>query len=75
MIAFFAGLFLGGIIGMIFLSLCMIAKSSERLHGRIVPVQDRGNPVAKRPGGHSDPDQRREWNRLNGTEMPADLQP
>jgi hypothetical protein len=75
MIVFFTGLFLGGIIGMIFLSLCMIAKSSERLYGRIVSVQDRGNPVVKRPGGHSGPDQRRGWNRLNGPELPTDLQP
>jgi len=49
MAVFVAGIFLGGVIGMIFLSMCVIAKSSDRNHGKMFTVERRGDPVMKRP--------------------------
>ncbi len=47
MVIFFTGVFLGGVIGMIFLSLCMIAKSSDRIQGKMLYVERRGELVMK----------------------------
>jgi hypothetical protein len=45
MIVFITGIFLGGVIGTILLSMCMIAKSSDRSHGKTSSGEHRGNLV------------------------------